>query len=202
MAIYPPQLDILKIGSITQKFTRPFRPRFLMEPHGQSRPLHQEPETARRMGRDAFSRSCLRVGPDRHPPMGRLLALRRVQVKSSTCKRNNSYFVNLHGSSHYYTKADFDFIAAYIIALDLWYIIPAEAALRGRDKLCMTPGSPKARYEPYREAWHLLKEKPCATNANAVDLCFRHGCRERMAQDTTPSSPTPTELSSRPASRP
>ena len=128
--------------------------------------------------------------------------LLRVQVKSSTCKRNNSYFVNLHGSSHYYTKADFDFIAAYIIALDLWYIIPAEAALRGRDKLCMTPGSPKARYEPYREAWHLLKEKPCATNANAVDLCFRHGCRERMAQDTTPSSPTPTELSSRPASRP
>jgi hypothetical protein len=83
----------------------------------------------------------------------------RVQVKSSTCKRNNSYFINLHGSNHYYTKDDFDFIAAYIIPINLWYIIPAEAALRGRDKLCMTPDSPETRYAPYQEAWHLLSEK-------------------------------------------
>jgi hypothetical protein len=87
---------------------------------------------------------------------GRLL---RVQVKSTICKKNNSYPLNLHGAQAPYREGDFDFVAAYVIPLDLWYIIPAEAALTGRDKLYVTPGSPKTRYERYREAWHLLQGK-------------------------------------------
>ena len=113
----------------------------------------------------------------------------RVQVKSSTCKRNNSYYINLHGSKHYYTTDDFDFIAALIIPLDVWYIIPAEAALRGQDKLCMTPGSPKTRYAPYHEAWHLLKARHCSSNIRDTDLCFRKGCQHRQGKDSTAETP-------------
>lgn len=80
----------------------------------------------------------------------------RVQVKSTLCRKNNSYPLNLHGAKAPYSIGDFDFVAAYVIPLDLWYIIPAEAAITGREKLYVTPGSPKTRYEQYREAWHLL----------------------------------------------
>jgi len=82
----------------------------------------------------------------------------RIQVKSTISKKNKSYAVTLRGSKPY-AIGDFDFIAAYIIALDLWYIIPAAAALRGCVQLSMTPGSAKSRYAPYCEAWHLLKEE-------------------------------------------
>lgn len=94
---------------------------------------------------------------------GRLL---RVQVKSTVCKKNNSYALGLHGAQAPYRKGDFDFVAAYVIPLDLWYIIPAEAALAVKRNLYVTPGSPKTRYEPYREAWHLLKGKPSAETSS------------------------------------
>ena len=108
--------------------------------------------------------------------------LLRVQVKSCASRKHNSYLVNVHGGKHHYTKDDFEFLAAYIIPLDLWYIIPSDAALVSRDRLCMTPGSGKAKYEPYREAWHLLKQKHCAGNIRDCDLCYRHGCQNRVRE--------------------
>jgi len=121
----------------------------------------------------------------------------RIQVKSSTCRRNNSYFCNLRGANHRYTKDDFDFLAAYIVPLDLWYVIPSDAAISGRDKLCLTPESPKNKYQSYREAWHLLKEKRCSVTANDADLCFRRGCQGRLTQGAAGTSPSaPTKLSS------
>lgn len=110
----------------------------------------------------------------------------RVQVKSTTHPRGNSYACPLHGGSSYYTTDDFDFVAAYVIPLNLWYIIPVEVAITGKDKLHINPGSSKNPYEQYREAWHLLKGKRCATTPAAADLCFRHGCQSRMEQ-LTPS---------------
>lgn len=107
----------------------------------------------------------------------------RVQVKSTTCRKNNSYPCNLHGAHAAYTKEDFDFIAAYIIPLDIWYIIPAEAAIRGKEKLYLTPGSPKTRYAPYREAWHLLWEKRRAHPA--TDLCLHCGRQAHQHEDPT-----------------
>ena len=105
--------------------------------------------------------------------------LLRVQVKSTLRRRTNSYYFGLRGAHYKYTKEDFDFIAAYLIPLDIWYIIPADAAITGKDQLCITPGSAKARYDLYREAWHLLRKKRCDGNA---DLCLRRGCKERLAE--------------------
>lgn len=82
----------------------------------------------------------------------------KVQVKSTVHLIGNSYIFKCHGSQQTpYAKGDFDFLAGYVIPLDLWYIIPAEAAMTGKGNLCVTPGSAKTRYEGYREAWHLLQ---------------------------------------------
>ena len=84
----------------------------------------------------------------------------RVQVKSTMHRISKSYVLKVHGSQQTpYAKGDFDFLAGYIIPLDLWYIIPAEDAMRGTGNLCVTPDSPKTRYENYREAWYLLQGK-------------------------------------------
>ena len=107
----------------------------------------------------------------------------RVQVKSTVSRKNNSYPCTLHGASAPYTKEDFEFIAAYIIPLDIWYIIPTEAAIRGKEKLYLTPGSPKTRYAPYREAWHLLREKRRAHPA--ADLCSHCGRQAHQHEDPT-----------------
>lgn len=103
---------------------------------------------------------------------------RRVQVK---CTES----INAHGyqiQSIYcdgrrkakLTLRDIDFLAAYIIPLDLWYIVPvrafpASASLRFYPDSVRAPRrakrlSPKAkprlraRLEPYREAWCLFRE--------------------------------------------
>jgi len=106
--------------------------------------------------------------------------LQRVQVKSTLRRRSNSYYFTLRGAIHRYTTEDFDFIAAYVIPADIWYIVPAEVALTNINQMCVTPGSKTSRYEPYREAWHLLKEKRCAGSASDADLCFRRGCQRRL----------------------
>lgn len=115
----------------------------------------------------------------------------RVQVKSSMYRTLNSYYVDLSGNrARPYTRDDFDFLAALIIPEDVWYVIPVEVAIHGTKRLCLTPGSRKARYEPYREAWQLLKEKRCSGNAGAADLCFRRGCDGRLSEESTFEFPT------------
>jgi hypothetical protein len=59
----------------------------------------------------------------------------------------------------------FDFLAAYVVLEDAWYIIPAKL-IRGLRSvsLCTTGG--EAKYEEYREAWHLLrKASECGESA-------------------------------------
>ncbi len=80
----------------------------------------------------------------------------RVQVKSTMSRKRNHYGCSLRGNRVYYTKDDIDFIAAYVIPWDLWYIVPAAVALTGQQKLYLSPEYRKSIYEPYRESWHLL----------------------------------------------
>jgi len=111
----------------------------------------------------------------------------RVQVKSTLRRRSNSYYFTLRGAIHRYTKEDFDFIAAYVIPADMWYLVPADVALININQMCITPGSKTSRYEPYREAWDLLKERRCAGNPCEADLCFRRGCKGRQCQPPAPN---------------
>ena len=81
---------------------------------------------------------------------------RRVQVKCTRFRRGNSYKCHLDSNGHPYRPDQIDFIAAYVIPADTWYILPIRAT-HGQPDILLTPHSASAKYERYREAWHLLK---------------------------------------------
>jgi hypothetical protein len=86
----------------------------------------------------------------------------RVQVKSSAHRHGNGYIVNATARRHsreVYSAAEIDFLIAYIIPTNTWYIVPV-AALR-RTNFSVYPegcrrGPRYGIYEKYRQAWHLL----------------------------------------------
>ena len=47
--------------------------------------------------------------------------------------------------------------AAYVIPTDTWYILPIRAT-HGQSDILLTPHSDRAKYEKYKEAWHLLRK--------------------------------------------
>jgi len=88
---------------------------------------------------------------------GRFVA---VQVKSTTCELGAGYACTLRGGQgRRYPRGSFDFLAAYVVHEDCWYIIPEEA-VEGMERISLASDSERAHYEKYREAWHLLKGRP------------------------------------------
>jgi hypothetical protein len=91
----------------------------------------------------------------------------RVQVKCTESANAGGYQVQ----STYcdkrrkgkYTAADVDFLVAYIIPLDLWYIVPV-AAFPASASLRFYPegGCRRPRFEQFREAWHLFRSSSLA----------------------------------------
>lgn len=87
----------------------------------------------------------------------------RVQVKATTQILNGLYRINAHRRTGRravpYRPGEIDFVAAYIIPEDTWYIIPLQAvrgtSLLFRQKKDRRPGL----YDQYKEAWHLLRPK-------------------------------------------
>jgi hypothetical protein len=90
-----------------------------------------------------------------------------VQVKS-TLNRPVSGYVCTVQAHRPYPAGSFDFVAAYIIPADTWYILPA-AFIQGMKVVTLQPDSPGSKYEPYREAWHLLREAIAAKEEMNVD---------------------------------
>ena len=80
----------------------------------------------------------------------------RVQVKCTIFHRGNSYKCHLDSNGVPYRPDQIDFFAAYVIPTDTWYILPIKATNHQPDIL-LTPHSKNAKYEKYKEAWHLLK---------------------------------------------
>jgi hypothetical protein len=109
-----------------------------------------------------------------------------VQVKCTTfeLQSGTGYCCSTCSSHKPYPKGAFDFLAAYVIPEDVWYIIPAEEILGLKSvSLCTEEG--EAKYEEYREAWDSLKRtmqpggtidlNACADEAlydDATDLSF------------------------------
>jgi len=86
---------------------------------------------------------------------GRLL---RVQIKSTTFVRGRTYTCNLVGPKHEaYEEGVLDFYAVYLVPVDLWYILPHEAARKTSVSFQFTPTREGHKYEKYLEAWHLLR---------------------------------------------
>ena len=85
--------------------------------------------------------------------------LLRVQVKSVSVMRRNDYRIAASSGSRLkrgYSAAEIDFLAAYVIPCDAWYIIPV-SAFHSIVSLNVAPHRrSKGRFEQYREAWNLF----------------------------------------------
>lgn len=89
--------------------------------------------------------------------------INRVQVKSVGSKdmssRADRYRVAAtHGknSKNVYTEKQIDYLAAYVIPLDVWYIIPVSELISGSLSLFPHRETSKGYYEKFKEAWDLF----------------------------------------------
>jgi hypothetical protein len=84
-----------------------------------------------------------------------------VQVKCTIARLESGegYICSVCSSHKPYPPGSFDFVAAYVIPEDAWYIIP-EKEIRGLKSisLCTVGLGSEAKYERYREAWRLLRK--------------------------------------------
>jgi hypothetical protein len=94
---------------------------------------------------------------------GRFLA---VQVKCTVFElgkdADKGYMCTVCSAARPYARGSFDFLAAYVIYEDAWYIIPEEEIL-GKKTVSLSTKCIEARYEEYREAWHLLEDPAAET---------------------------------------
>jgi PD-(D/E)XK endonuclease len=140
---------------------------------GRIRPSSEAKRAARAASRtpEARARSCpalrlLSQTGARQPwcPPHPIAPLWRVQVKCSTQLTDGLYHLNAHrrtgGRAIPYLPGEIDFLAAYIIPEDTWYIIPLEAFLGSTSLLFRRKKDRKpGHYDQYKEAWHLLRPK-------------------------------------------
>jgi hypothetical protein len=92
----------------------------------------------------------------------------RVQVKSITTTYCSGYgyrMVTRHSrglrKDSPYTAKEIDFLVAYIVPLDIWYVVPVKLVTPVAG-MCFYPSGCRmgGRFEPYREAWHLMAPGP------------------------------------------
>ena len=85
----------------------------------------------------------------------------RIQIKCTDSLRADAYETRatytVGKRRAVYTKRDIDFIAAHVVPLNIWYIIPVEVCTP-QPMLRFYPHrkAKLMRLEGYREAWHLL----------------------------------------------
>jgi len=113
--------------------------------------------------------------------------LLRVQVKSTLSRLKTGYVCSVRGGHRPYIGNVFDFLAALVVPERVWYIIPAKLVV-GHGCITLYPNSPKSKYAPYKEAWHLLRPRPCVLRGtiHRIEACadplpaFRQPPRETV----------------------
>jgi len=87
-------------------------------------------------------------------------AIHRVQVKSTMSRvSKGAYSCRMpSGKRLKHILEEIEFVAAYVIPLDLWYIIPAGVVAKRKGSITLSPWARRSKYERYLEAWYLLRE--------------------------------------------
>jgi len=85
----------------------------------------------------------------------------RVQVRSSTALQYGSYMINLqrhlNGKLVPYDPAEIDFVVAFVMPCEAWFVIPIEAiAGRKTAKVCLKGNPRSGMLGKYWEAWGLM----------------------------------------------
>ena len=87
----------------------------------------------------------------------------RVQIKCTAVERAGGYHIQpihfVYGKNKVvYTAEDIDVLAAHIVPLDVWYVVPVAALAQGKSlRLYPDDGCKTARFEKYREGWDLFR---------------------------------------------
>ena len=99
----------------------------------------------------------------------------RVQIKCTESLNANGYQVQSTYTDQkkkgHYTAADIDVLVAYILPLDLWYVIPAHAFPESASLRFYPEGNisgRRPRFEQFREAWHLFQHKQPSVDEKSV----------------------------------
>jgi hypothetical protein len=92
--------------------------------------------------------------------VGRLL---KVQVKSAhrvCAQAGGGYHIRAHPHQRIPYRADeIDFLVAYIVPEDIWYVFPPSAFKKMKSmRLFPYRGKKRSKFERYREAWHVFRE--------------------------------------------
>ncbi len=90
----------------------------------------------------------------------------RVQVRSTEREFKRGYcirgYIHVKKEQVALCARDVDAIVAYIVPLDLWYILPMKDFEPRRNIWLYPHDQPdRGRFEKFREAWDLLKPAPC-----------------------------------------
>ena len=93
-----------------------------------------------------------------------------VQVKCTVAKLENGkgYVCSTCSSHKAYRPGAFDYLAAYVVLEDVWYIVPAKL-IRGLKSISLCTEGSEAKYEEYREAWDLLREVTGAAEETVME---------------------------------
>lgn len=100
----------------------------------------------------------------------------RVQLKSTEHYAESRYRVKAGGSSATYTRDEIDFLIAYLIPENLWYIVPIEAFLGEKNLRFYPHGGGNSQLERYREAWCLMACPVGLLIPNPI--LVSHNCKE------------------------
>ncbi len=101
----------------------------------------------------------------------------RVQVKSTIFREGTGYSCTMKDSKGPYKKNSFEFVAAYVIPEDLWFIIP-EKKVRGKWSVGLYPKLEGSKYGEYVEAWDLLRGELPRVIAR-IEACVEEGEQDR-----------------------
>jgi hypothetical protein len=106
--------------------------------------------------------------------------LLKVQVKCATSHRGSRCSARASGSGKLYTLDDFDFLAAYVIRKNLWYVVPGDAFIpRATVHFNYGPRT-QGMFEIYREAWCLMMCTPRARGKGDIPTrCRCEGLMQR-----------------------
>lgn len=87
--------------------------------------------------------------------------LSTVQIKGTSYHQNGVYTLSARRNAHRpYLPGDFDFLAALVVPLDQWYIIPFHALPSGSQLLFHPNSGPRKGFEScdrYLDRWDLLQ---------------------------------------------
>jgi hypothetical protein len=140
------------------------------------KPFHRNPKRTGEISEAAFMLKARTLGFNTAKPWGDSerydfilhagSRLWRVQLKCTQVLRARGYDVqpiySIYGKGKItYTAKDIDVLVAHILPVDVWYVFPVEA-IAHCTCLRLYPGIPCkcARWENYREAWHLFGPHP------------------------------------------